>query len=150
MSVDVQIASGAGVLPAPGDIKKWADATLEEVAEVEEPPDLCIRLVDAPESRALNCRYRGFDMPTNVLSFPAEAEVPGPRLLGDLVICAPVVRSEARTQDKAANDHFAHMVVHGVLHLLGHDHEDRKAASQMEALELRVLGRFGVSDPYLQ
>jgi probable rRNA maturation factor len=148
MPVDVQLASGLCGLPEICDIQKWADATLEELGEDAEPPDLCIRLVDAAESRTLNYRYRGTDKPTNVLSFAADADVPGTRVLGDLVICAPVVLSEAQSQKKSGADHFAHMVVHGVLHLLGHDHEVPEAASEMEGLELRVLTRLGVPDPY--
>jgi len=150
MPVEVQVASCAGQLPAAGDIQKWADAALEELADEAEPPDLCIRLVDVDESRSLNDRYRGQDKPTNVLSFPASVSVPGTRMLGDLVICVPVVIDEAQSQDKPAADHFAHMVVHGVLHLVGHDHQEPVAASRMEALEAKILLRLGVADPYQQ
>ena len=150
MPVDVQLASDLCDLPEIGDIQKWADVTLDELGEDAEPPDLCIRLVGTAESRTLNYQYRGTDKPTNVLSFAADVEVPGARVLGDLVICAPVVLSEAQSQEKSSTDHFAHMVVHGVLHLLGHDHELPEAASQMERLELRVLTRLGVPDPYEQ
>jgi probable rRNA maturation factor len=150
MPVDVQLASSAVQLPACLDIQRWAEAALEELVDDAEPPDLCVRLVDEAESRSLNDRYRGQDKPTNVLSFPADVVVPGENLLGDLVICVPVVLSEAKEQSKAAADHFAHMVVHGVLHLLGHDHDEPDAASRMEALELRILAEFGVQDPYAQ
>jgi len=150
MPVEVQVASSAEQLPASGEIQKWADVALEELGDDAEPPDLCIRLVDTEESRSLNGRYRGQDKPTNVLSFPADVCVPGAKLLGDLVICVPVVLDEAQSQAKIPADHFAHMVVHGVLHLLGHDHEQPEAASQMEALELKILGRLGVRDPYSQ
>lgn len=150
MPVEIQVASGAEQLPASGEIKKWAHTALEELAEDAEPPDLCIRLVDADESRSLNDRYRGQNKPTNVLSFPADVAVPGAKLLGDLVICVPVVIDEAKSQHKQMADHFAHMVVHGVLHLLGHDHTEPESASQMEALEVRILDRLGVCDPYKQ
>ena len=150
MPVEVQVASSAPGLPAAGEIEKWACTALEEAADDGEPPDLCIRLVDAEESRSLNDRYRGQDKPTNVLSFPADVDVPGTTLLGDLVICVPVVIDEAHTQSKQTADHFAHMVVHGVLHLLGHDHTEAASAVQMEALEVKVLHRLGVSDPYEQ
>ena len=148
MPVEVQVASAAERLPASGEIQQWADAALEELADEAEPPDLCIRLVDAEESRSLNDRYRGQDKPTNVLSFPADVAIPGERLLGDLVICVPVVVDEAQSQRKPMVDHFAHMVVHGVLHLLGHDHIEPASAAQMEALEVAILGRLGVPDPY--
>ena len=148
MPVEIQVASGAEQLPASGEIQKWADTALEELSDDAEPPDLCIRLVDAEESRSLNDRYRGQNKPTNVLSFPADVAVPGAKLLGDLVICVPVVVDEAQSQHKRTADHFAHMVVHGVLHLLGHDHTEPASASQMEALEVTILGRLGVSDPY--
>ena len=150
MPVEVQLACDVDRLPAEADIQKWADAALEELGDDAEPPDLCIRLVDAAESRSLNDRYRGQNKATNVLSFPADVSVPGARLLGDLVICVPVVLSEAQSQDKSPADHFAHMVVHGVLHLLGHDHEEPDAALSMEALEQKILGRLGVKDPYSQ
>ena len=148
MPVEVQLASAAPRLPGEREIQRWAAAVLEEVAEDGEPPDLCIRLVDAAESQALNHRFRGKNKPTNVLSFPAEVDVPGERLLGDLVVCAPVVVDEAQAQNKKTDDHFAHMVVHGVLHLLGHNHEQDEDARRMEALELEILRRLGVGNPY--
>ncbi len=113
-----------------------------------------IRIVGAAESRRLNAAWRGKDKPTNVLSFPsglAGGQNPapaGPFPLGDLVICAPVVAREAREQGKASRAHWAHMVVHGVLHLLGYDHELDREAESMEAREMNLLATFGYPNPY--
>ena len=148
MPVEVQIASAAEAVPRPRDIQRWADAALEEVADEGEPPDLCIRVVDEEEAQSLNSRYRGHHKPTNVLSFPAAIDVPGANILGDVVICAPVVCEEAAGQGKSVGDHYAHLVVHGVLHLTGYDHERQQEAGKMEALEIKILERVGVADPY--
>jgi probable rRNA maturation factor len=114
-------------------------------------PALCLRLVGNAESRRLDRVYRGKDRPTNVLSFPASAEERvATGMLGDLVICAPVVAREAREQGKVLAAHWAHMVVHGTLHLLGHDHLAAREARTMEALEVAILGGFGFDDPYAQ
>ncbi len=111
--------------------------------------ELVIRVVDEAESSALNRDYRGRDRPTNVLSFPFEAPPPiESYLIGDLVICAPVVAREALAQGKAAKAHWAHMVVHGVLHLLGFDHPSDAEAESMEALEREIQGGLGYPDPY--
>ena len=111
--------------------------------------DVCIRIVGSAASRRLNRDYRGKDRPTNVLSFPAAAiERALGGALGDLVICAPVVAAEARAQGKAPAAHWAHMVVHGVLHLHGFDHEDARDARVMEGLEVEILRGFGYQDPY--
>lgn len=112
---------------------------------------LSVRIVGAAESRRLNAVWRGKDKPTNVLSFPsgvARVTVGEPYPLGDLVICAPVVAREAREQRKAPAAHWAHMVVHGVLHLLGYDHEIDRDAQVMEAREMNLLAKFGYSNPY--
>ena len=148
MPVEVQFACAADAVPEAPDIQRWVDAALEEVADDGEPPDLCIRVVDEEESRELNSRFRGVDKPTNVLSFPAQIDVPGENILGDVVICAPIVCAEAAVQGKSVSDHYAHMIVHGVLHLAGYDHEGQQEAEQMEALEIRILERVGVIDPY--
>ena len=115
--------------------------------------DLAIRIVDDKEGRSMNHHYRGKDYATNVLSFPAELPEGLPEgvklpLLGDLVICAPVVAREAREQGKALAAHYAHMTVHGVLHLLGWDHDDEREAECMEQLEREILASLGVEDPY--
>ena len=112
--------------------------------------ELSLRLVDEAESADLNQRYRGKAGPTNVLSFPFEPPpgIKGPRYLGDLVICVPVVAREAAEQGKAPEAHWAHLVVHGVLHLLGYDHLDEAEAQAMEALETRLLANLGFPPPY--
>jgi probable rRNA maturation factor len=108
-----------------------------------------ISIVGAARSRALNLRYRGKDRPTNVLSFGGAGPLPDGRLsLGEIVICAPVVAREARVQSKSAEAHWAHLSVHGVLHLLGFDHERRGEARKMEAREIQILDRLGFSNPY--
>jgi probable rRNA maturation factor len=110
---------------------------------------LCVRVVGAAESRRLNAGYRGKDRPTNVLSFPASpAERTFGGALGDLLVCAPVVAREAREQHKPPVAHWAHMIVHGTLHLLGYDHEVSRAARRMEALEVEILRGFRYHDPY--
>lgn len=151
--IEVQIAA-AGPVPAVADLTAWAAAVLESVPARGRGPapagpgELCIRLVEAAESALLNAQYRHRDGPTNVLSFPAGVAVPGGRFWGDVVICVPRVHEEAAAQGKAAADHFAHLVVHGVLHLLGYDHESAAEADALESLERGVLDRFGIADPY--
>jgi probable rRNA maturation factor len=108
--------------------------------------ELCLRVVGRAEARRMNLKYRGRDYATNVLSFPAGLGAQPP--LGDVVICAPVVAAEARAQKKLAAAHWAHMVVHGTLHLLGHDHLRHADAARMERLERRVLAGLGHPDPY--
>ena len=144
MSVEVQLAAPAHGLPLASDFRRWAKRALQG-----EQGDLCVRVVDADESQALNGRYRGIDAPTNVLSFPAEANQPSEAgLLGDIVVCAPIVEAEAALQAKAPTEHFAHMVVHGVLHLRGHDHEAEAEAQAMERLETAILQGLGMADPH--
>jgi len=135
----VQRAIPARGVPAPRQLRRWAQSALGHRAG-----EVTVRVVGTRESRALNRRYRGKDRPTNVLSFPCEA----PGTLGDLVICAPVVNREAREQGKRAAAHWAHMVVHGVLHLLGFDHTRLRDAKVMEALERAILARLSFPDPY--
>lgn len=111
--------------------------------------DVCVRICTAAESRQLNADYRGKDKPTNVLSFPADIELPDGILpLGDLAICWSVVAEEAGAQGKPVQDHLVHLFVHGVLHLLGYDHEEAAQAEQMEALEIRILETLSIADPY--
>ena len=145
-SVDVQFATEASALPAAKMIRQWAQAALDGV---EGRSELTVRIVDEAESAELNHTYRHVSGPTNVLSFPFEA--PGPlriSLLGDVVICAPVVEREAREQGKPAEAHWAHMVVHGTLHLLGYDHQEEGDASRMESEERQILAALGFPDPY--
>ncbi|HUD43030.1 MAG TPA: rRNA maturation RNase YbeY [Dokdonella sp.] len=135
-------------LPQRASFERWAAAAAAG-ARRRRATELSIRLVGIDEGRLLNLQYRGRDYATNVLSFPTDLP-PGLRLplIGDLVICAPVVAREAAEQGKAARDHYAHLTVHGVLHLLGYDHEHDADAERMEALETRVLAGFGIADPY--
>jgi probable rRNA maturation factor len=135
-------------LPASASFQRWVEAALRG-ARRRKPAIVAIRIVDAAEGRELNRRYRGKDYATNVLSFPADP-VPGVDLplLGDLALCAPVVLREAPEQGKAPAHHWAHLTVHGVLHLLGHDHLVAADAERMEALETRILATLGIPDPY--
>ncbi|OUR65974.1 rRNA maturation RNase YbeY [Methylophaga sp. 42_25_T18] len=145
-TVDLQLACD-GDMPQKTDFQRWVEAAL---VEVQEDCELSVRLVDVDESTELNATYRGKTGPTNVLSFPFEAPIPmEPRLLGDLVICSAVVETEAQQQQKAVNDHWAHMVIHGCLHLLGYDHIETDEAEQMEALEVRILQSLNIDNPYL-
>ena len=128
--------------PAPASLRRWA-----RLAAGRRRGELGIRVVDSRESRALNARWRGRDKPTNVLSFPAAPGFRG-RQIGDLVVCAPVVAREAREQGKAVAAHWAHMVVHGTLHLVGFDHERAADAKRMEGRERALLRRLGIADPY--
>jgi probable rRNA maturation factor len=138
----IQRATRARGVPAPAVLRGWAGAALGCA-----PGTLTIRVVGARESRLLNRRYRGKDRPTNVLSFAA-ADAPDEPALGDLIICAPVVAREAREQGKTPRAHWAHMVVHGCLHLLGHDHQKPADARRMEARETDTLRCLGFPDPY--
>ena len=135
-------------LPASASFRRWVEAALRG-AKRRKPAALAIRLIDADEGRALNRDYRGKDYATNVLSFPAELP-PGVALplIGDLAICAPVVKREAAEQGKREWDHWAHLTVHGVLHLLGYDHIVEAEADVMEALETRILAGLDIADPY--
>src|SRR5690606_17864224 len=146
LDVSVGYALPRAGLPAAVSFRKWVAAALD--GRIREA-DLGIRLVDAREGRALNRHYRGKDYATNVLSFPAELP-PGVDLplLGDLVICAPVVAREAAEQGKPLVAHYAHLTVHGVLHLLGLDHEDEREAEAMEQIEREILATLGYPDPY--
>ncbi|GHH48780.1 MULTISPECIES: rRNA maturation RNase YbeY [Gammaproteobacteria] len=150
LDVAVSYALPRAGLPSAVSFRKWVAAALK--GRIREA-DLAIRLVDAKEGRSLNHHYRGKDYATNVLSFPAEVPEGLPKgvkfpLLGDLVICAPVVEREAREQGKLLSAHYAHLTVHGTLHLLGWDHEDDREAEAMEQLEREILAELGVADPY--
>jgi probable rRNA maturation factor len=145
IEVDVQNATAFEPLPDDAQFSLWVETALRGKSEAE----LTLRLVDRDESRKLNSRYRGQDQPTNVLSFPAELppgiDIP---LLGDIVICAPLVGEESEAQDKSLPAHWAHLVIHGVLHLLGHDHQIEQEAVEMEAMEVELLASLGFGNPY--
>ena len=135
-------------VPSAASFRAWAEAALRG-AKRRKATELSIRIVDTDEGRTLNREYRHRDYATNVLSFPVELP-PGVTLplIGDLAICAPVVAREAKEQGKNPRNHWAHMTVHGVLHLLGYDHIDDAEAEAMEALETRILAGLGIADPY--
>lgn len=148
MLIDLQIASeNIDGLPTLEQIEQWATAAVQPESDDVE---MTVRIVDEAESQALNRTYRAKDRPTNVLSFPFECptEVSLP-LLGDLVICRQVVEYEAAEQEKPLMAHWAHMVVHGSLHLLGYDHIDDTEAEEMESLETKIMQGLGFVDPYL-
>ncbi len=146
LDVAIEYACPRAGLPAAVSFRKWVAAALR--GRIREA-DLAIRIVGAREGRSLNRHYRGKDYATNVLSFPAELPE-GVRLplLGDIVLCAPVVAREAKEQKKALVEHYAHLTVHGALHLLGWDHDDAREADAMEQLEREILAELGIGDPY--
>lgn len=148
LTLSVGYAAARKGVPSSPSFREWVEAALRG-AKRRKATELSIRIVDAKEGRALNRDYRGKDYATNVLSFPAELP-PGINLplIGDLVICAPVVTREAAEQGKLTRHHWAHMTVHGVLHLLGYDHIEDDEAEAMEALETRILAGLGIADPY--
>ena len=148
IELDLQLAvEDEQGLPTEQDIQQWLDKT---IPQFQENAELTIRIVDTEESHQLNHEYRGKDKPTNVLSFPFEAP-PGIELdlLGDLIICRQVVEKEAEEQNKPLLAHWAHMVVHGSLHLLGYDHIEDDEAEEMESLETEIMQGMGFEDPYL-
>jgi len=152
ITIDMQIASEHKELPNQQQLTLWAQTALQGLKDQAE---LSIRIVDESESQQLNLEYRGKDKPTNVLSFPFEVpealvgldEVG--HLIGDLIVCAQVVSEEAKQQNKPLMHHWAHMVVHGCLHLLGYDHITDEEAQVMEDLERIILSKLDISDPYL-
>ena len=141
LRLSVQYPAGKDGAPTRPQVRRWVRAACNKPAEVT------VRFVAAEEGRSLNREYRKKDYATNVLSFPYES---GMRLSGDLVLCQPVVESEARDQGKSLEAHFAHLIVHGMLHLLGYDHETGAAdAERMEAVERDILNILGYPDPYV-
>ena len=161
LELEVQFGTARRGVPHSRRMRAWAEAayrtghlsshrTRSRYTSVP-PAQVSLRIVGAAESRKLNREWRGKDKPTNVLSFPAgEMLMPDTTRmsLGDLAICVPVVAREAKEQHKQADAHWAHMVVHGVLHLLGYDHENDREAEAMEACERKILREFGFTDPY--
>lgn len=147
VNLDLQVADATSEVPATEQIRHWVGATLGAVAESRLA--LSIRVMDGDGIRRLNREFRGRDSETNVLSFPFE-DIPGVETgyLGDIAICGGVVAREAREQGKTPEAHWAHMVIHGVLHLCGHDHVAEAEAAEMERIEVSVLGALGFDDPY--
>lgn len=140
LSFNIQIASQLANIPSRTLFRKWVKATIRVDTEVT------IRIVDADEGRELNSMYRGKDYATNVLTFPLTEE---PHLMGDIIICAPVVETEAKSQNKTLEAHYAHLTVHGILHLHGYDHETEAQAELMEGLETAIVTKLGYPSPYL-
>lgn len=147
--LDVQIAcdENTAQIPTKTDLEHWFNTVLSR--HNVDDHEMTIRFVDSNESAELNHTYRKKDSPTNVLSFPFDTpdgiDIP---LLGDLVICVPVILQEAQQQNKNTHAHFAHMIVHGTLHLLGYDHIEEDEANKMESLEIELLANLGIDDPY--
>lgn len=146
LQLDVQIASESPGLPSPSQFENWLEVGLQGL---QESAQLTIRVVDLEEGAALNEQWRNRQGATNVLSFPATDEKQFmPDLLGDVVICAPVVEREAQEQGKPLEAHWAHLVIHGLLHLLGYDHQDDVQANTMESMETGILATLNYPDPY--
>lgn len=144
--IDLQVASQVTNLPQQEQIELWINTAL---SQTQEQCEIVVRIVDEAEITDLNKTYRKKNGPTNVLSFPFDSEVELPiNLLGDIVICAPIVFTEAEQQNKNPQAHWAHLIIHGVLHLLGYDHLKEKDAKEMESLEINLLARLGYSNPY--
>ena len=144
MEINIQCASEDPCVPTEDELRQWAHSALGQLQG-----EVTIRVTDEEEMRALNGRWRNVNRPTNVLSFPLGDKSDGlPGLLGDVVVCAPVIRREAAAQDKSARAHWAHIVIHGVLHLLGYDHIEAEQAAVMEAEERARLNSLGFPDPY--
>ncbi|MGB0458786.1 MAG: rRNA maturation RNase YbeY [Porticoccaceae bacterium] len=145
--LDIQSASSSEDAPDDQSIKRWVSAAIgSKTGDTE----LSIRIVDEAEGKALNETYRGASGPTNVLSFPFDEKTPEPMpLIGDIVVCAPVVAREAAQQNKDLNAHWAHMIIHGVLHLLGYDHQNDSEAAIMESLETEIMQKLGFPPPYI-
>jgi probable rRNA maturation factor len=148
-AIDVSFAARKPWTPAAASLRGWAVLGLH--GRCNAPVAVSVRIVGARASRTLNARYRGKDAPTNVLSFAGPGMSPdGVNWLGEIVICAAVVAKEARQQRKPRQAHWAHMTIHGVLHLLGFDHIEARAARKMEAIETQILESMGFSNPYLR
>jgi len=156
LHVDLQIAlasTSSENLPSQSQFEQWAKIAYDSVKDIKALPndnEVTLRLVDADEMQELNESYRGKPKPTNVLSFPFEVpEGVGVALLGDIVICHQVVITEAESQSKTVYQHYAHMVTHGILHLCGYDHEESTEADEMEALEVKILAKSDLPNPYI-
>ncbi|HHX82826.1 MAG TPA: rRNA maturation RNase YbeY [Pseudomonadaceae bacterium] len=148
VTVDLQNASGVRKLPLKRQFAQWASLALADMPATAERTHLSIRIVDESESAELNERYRNKQGSTNILSFPVPPALIAAGTLGDLAICAQVVDREAREQGKSAPAHWAHLVIHGVLHLQGYDHESAPDAARMEALEVSILDKLDIANPY--
>ena len=146
ITLDLQNDDALDFVPPEQQFRQWIEAALQQPYDRLEQT---LRIVDEAESRDLNYRYRGKDSPTNVLAFPSDSGYLGYTCLGDLVICAPVVATEAAEQGKTAEAHWAHLVVHGMLHLQDFDHQDAAQTRKMETLEIKILDGLGYNNPYI-
>lgn len=151
VQIEVQYHSKETALPTEAMLQQWADVVLETHAQkMPEELEMTLRIVDEEESQSLNSQFRDKNKPTNVLSFSYSDEMMpnDSSLLGDLVLCAPIIKKEALEQHKSIEAHWAHMVIHGTLHLLGYDHETPELAAKMEPLEITLLNTLGFANPY--
>ena len=155
VQIDVQVAADLPDVPAKSDIQNWLEHVIAHVGTgTARSVEISVKIVDEAEGRALNRQYRKMDSATNVLSFPLTDENlkdlahESPLSLGDIVICGPLVAREASEQGKNCADHWAHLLVHGALHLCGYDHETDREAQEMESIEARILALGGVGNPY--
>ena len=147
--LELQVVFASQGQPEQAQLQHWLDTAL---AGIGRDTEIVVRIVDEAESAELNHDYRGKQGPTNILSFPFEApDIPGfeSELLGDLVVCAPVLAKEAIEQGKPLNNHWAHIIIHGVLHLLGYDHIDEAEAEAMESQEIAILAKLEIPNPYI-
>jgi probable rRNA maturation factor len=155
--LDLQLASDCSDMPKQEQIQLWLDALLSFLQLTEK--EITVRIVDEVEIQQLNQQYRGKDKSTNVLSFPfempdialpdgAQIDESMSSFLGDIVICAPVVKQESKQQNKLLSHHWAHMLIHGTLHLLGYDHIEEQEAEEMEGIEIAILQKLAIDDPY--
>lgn len=149
IAVEVQVVATSAGVPTPSEITAWVSHAVRRFRTTAE---VTVRIVELEESALLNARYRGRDGPTNVLAFPFEAPpgvpLPQAELLGDIVVCAPLVARESAEQAKPLAHHWTHLVIHGTLHLLGFDHQNPTDAEDMEGTERALLGELGIDDPY--
>ncbi len=145
VKINIQYATAKTGVPEPVKLRKWARLAL---VDVRDEAVMTIRIVSKKESAALNKTWRGMNKPTNVLSFPAGDNPLMPELLGDIVLCADVIADEAEQQDKRPDAHWAHMVIHGILHLAGYDHIKPRGAKKMEAIEISKLASLSFPNPY--
>jgi probable rRNA maturation factor len=148
--IDLQVACTTDELPSQAQLQLWVETALSTASQTTQTFELTIRLVEPEESQQLNNQFRGQNKPTNVLSFPFEVpEGLTLNLLGDLVICVDIMKNEAKLQNKKLFDHWAHLVIHGCLHLLGFDHISDIEAVEMEGIEVAALAKLHINNPYL-
>ena len=146
-SLCIQRVSRLANIPSDRLLRRWVKAALAALKSPIVGSEVTVRIVNAAEGRQMNSAFRGKDYATNVLTFVYH-DVNSPLLMGDVVLCAPVIAAEAKAQGKTLADHYAHLAIHGILHLAGHDHEAVRDAKRMEAVEVATLAKLGIDDPY--